>query len=186
MKVHSLIQQAVMRYKKAIAKVSGGYTLSSCGCFLFFPSCFPGNAVAAAAASRALCRRTQYGANLEIDAKRSGEKERRPRFFVPSPVQVAHFLRARAGSPPLHVRVCLWPCVLLLLSKKGGERRTAIVVPLFVNPQKFPRLYNSQQQSFFPPFWYFLLLPFSFSPPYSDFVTHWRTNTRFVCALIQL
>lgn len=35
MKVHSLIQQAVMRYKKAIAKVSGGYTLSSRGCFLF-------------------------------------------------------------------------------------------------------------------------------------------------------
>lgn len=37
-KVHSLIQQAVMRYKKAIAKVSSGYTFSSVH---VFPPSFP-------------------------------------------------------------------------------------------------------------------------------------------------
>lgn len=55
-KVHTLIQQAVMRYKKAIAKVSGRPTLFSCG------FCFPGNDVAT---SWGLCRRTQYGAKLK-------------------------------------------------------------------------------------------------------------------------
>lgn len=56
-KVHTLIQQAVMRYKKAIAKVSGGYFG-----FFFCGFCFPGNNVAT---SGGLCRRTQYGANLK-------------------------------------------------------------------------------------------------------------------------
>lgn len=169
MKVHSLIQQAVMRYKKAIAKVSGGYTLSSCGCFLFslLCSCFPGNSVAAAAASRALCRRTQYGANLEIDAKRRGEKERLPRFLC-RPLFRLHtfcvFVLAR--------RCCMCasvfgPACCCCFQRNGGKRRTAIVVPLFVNPQKFLRLYNSQHPSFFPP----PLVLFSFSFSFTRTVT---------------
>lgn len=41
-KVHTLIQQAVMRYKKAIAKVRGGYFSFFLRFLLFFCVFFPG------------------------------------------------------------------------------------------------------------------------------------------------
>lgn len=86
-KVHSLIQQAVMRYKKAIAKVRRG-RLCPFSCvvvaFLFAPlhpccsssvcrSCFPWKQCCGV--PRARCTRTQYGANLKLDAK-GRERER--------------------------------------------------------------------------------------------------------------
>lgn len=127
-KVHSLIQQAVMRYKKAIAKVRGGYTFAfSCSCvfassipLLFFSfrlsSCFPGSSVAA---SRALCTRTQYGANLKVHAK---EQERRsyPVFMPPSARRAHLFLK-------FTLRIACWSsgqlslrCFCLCFQRNGG------------------------------------------------------------------
>lgn len=55
-KVHTLIQQAVMRYKKAIAKVSGGF-------------CFPGNNIAPC---RQALRARSIWRKVHTDAKKRG------------------------------------------------------------------------------------------------------------------
>lgn len=58
-KVHTLIQQAVMRYKKAIAKVSGGY-------FAFLAFVFPLETILRRQRGGA----PQYGANLGQTAEK--------------------------------------------------------------------------------------------------------------------
>lgn len=90
-------------------------TLPSCG------FCFPGNNVAA---SRELRRRTQYGANLRINA----QQKEKGRLVVLSSARVEQFVHTAA----LHVRVFHRACVAAF-----KERRTAIVVLVFVNPQNF-------------------------------------------------
>lgn len=115
-KVHSLIQQAVMRYKKAIAKVSGGYFFFPCG------FCFPGNNVA----SWGLCMRTQYGANLNQMHWR-GEVDL-------SFCSLLRLLRSVFNAwALLSCRRVL--CAVCVAAFK--EKRTAIVVLVFVNPQNF-------------------------------------------------
>lgn len=83
--------------------------------------CFPGNNVAA---SRELRRRTQYGANLRINA----QQKENGCLVVLSSARVAQFVHTTA----LHVRVFRRVCVAVF-----KERRTAIVVLVFVNPQNF-------------------------------------------------
>lgn len=115
-KVHTLIQQAVMRYKKAIAKVSGGY-------FVFLRLLFSWKQYCAGR----LCGHAQYGAKFTQMQRRGGEQKE---------VLVFTLLRLLCTicSSPNRERVCIRPCVGAF-----KERRTAIVVLVFVNPQNFHR-----------------------------------------------
>lgn len=103
-KVHTLIQQAVMRYKKAIAKVSGGHFVS------------PGNNVAdVPGAARA------HSTWRKLEIKRSGEWGG-GEGVAWSCGSCARVLFGFVGSG-----VCACRCVAAL-----RERRTAIVAPVFL------------------------------------------------------
>lgn len=96
-KVHTLIQQAVMRYKKAIAKVSGA-TLFPRG-FVFLETMLRRPGGAAGALNMALTWNPCKG---------EGEEEA---------AGAAHFVRLPSSLPSLHVRVARR---VLLRSKKGA------------------------------------------------------------------
>lgn len=110
-KVHTLIQQAVMRYKKAIAKVSGGY---------FFPSsrgfCFPENNIAPC---RSRCGHAQYGA--KFTQMKGGGGGKRGACFHSLALWFAQLERVRVRR----------------VFGAFKERRTAIVALVFVNPRNF-------------------------------------------------
>lgn len=114
-KVHTLIQQAVMRYKKAIAKVSGGY-------FAFLRLLFSWKQTLRRPGGSA--RALNMALTWKINAKRRG----RGASFCRLLLGVARFVRTETLAC-----ACYSPCVAAF-----KERRTAIVVLVFVNPQKLP------------------------------------------------
>lgn len=117
-KVHTLIQQAVMRYKKAIAKVSGGY-------FVFLRLLFSWKQYCAVQAGSA---GTLNMAQSSHRCKEEGGEQKEGLVFT------LLRLLCTICSSPNRERVCIRPCVGAF-----KERRTAIVVLVFVNPQNFHR-----------------------------------------------
>lgn len=106
-KVHALIQQAVMRYKKAIAKVSVASTFHA-------SFCYPGNNVATSGVPLLCCTvlccagaLSQYGANLK--QMQSSEQRGRPVCACIFCV-IRWFLKGEKGKIKTH-RHCGSACV---------------------------------------------------------------------------